>query len=353
MKKIISIFLVLVLTLGLVACGGTEAVKEGGPTEVAATEAPKEAVQTETPKATSEKKKILLGYAINKLDDAGSRQMEALQNSIDQTNSQRDDIEIELTITDAQSNVDQQISDVETLVAKGCDIIVVSCVDAVGSIPALEYAKSNGVTTVEVRGMVSDAIDLSYVGVDEYALSKMWVDYLKKYLEANPEAVLNVGLIYGKAGQTLQLLRHKAIKELAVEMPERVKITVENYCDWDTQIAMATVEDWLQVYPELNCIASASDEMSVGVTNALTSAGTNYDEFMVLSCDGTDTGIQLVKDGKSDIDIKQIYSKRFSLLLEMTLAKFEGTLKDNYYNAGSLALVPLTLETFDEYSTMK
>ena len=37
----------------------------------------------------------------------------------------------------------------------------------------------------------------------------------------------------------------------------------------------------------------------------------------------------------------------------MSLEKYEGTLTDNYYNAGSLALVPLTLDTFDEYATME
>ena len=338
-KKILALVMPMLLMFVLAACNNQPVVNTQGST----------ASGTE---GTVAPEKILIGYSLNKLDDAGTRQMAAFQKAINETNAERDDLQIEFTMTDAQSNVDQQISDVETLVAKGCDIIIVSCVDTKGSIPALEFAKNNGVMTVEVRGMVSDAIDLSYVGVDEYALSQMWVDYIKDQLDKNPELVLNVGLVYGNAGQTLQLQRHQAIKEFAEES-DRVNITAENYCNWDTQLAMSTVEDWLQTYPEMNCIASASDEMCVGVTNALTSAGVNYDEWLVLSCDGTDTGIQLVKDGKSDIDIKQIYSRRFGLLLDMSLEKYEGTLTDNYYNAGSLALVPLTLDTFDEYATME
>ena len=301
-----------------------------------------------TPASAGEKRVITIGYAYANLDENNKRTMNAIEKRVAEVNAARDDIDVQFIYTDGQSNVDKQLADVEAMIAKKPDIVMVSAVDLVGSIPAARAVAEAGIICVEDRGMKDPAISFQFQGMNEIDIKNMKKEWLKKYLADNPGKKLQFGLLYGLPAQVLQLIRNDDIKELAQEMPDRVVILDERYANWSTQEAMAITEDWMQRYPEMNAYSAASDDMILGAINALASAGT-LEGTVTVAVDGTRIGMQLVDSGKLSMTVKALQNISYSKFVDICIEAVEGKFKEKYYSPGTDALVTVDKTNVADY----
>lgn len=216
---------------------------------------------------------ISIVYSVDKLEETQNVFVGFMEKRIKAIEAE-DGVEIDFEVLDAQGSVDKQISDVQTALIKKPDVMIFSAVDAVGSLPAVQAAQDAGVTTIDFRPSEPEppAYDIAF-GVSEAQLAQNTVDHLKANLEADPDLVYNIALIYGGAAQTPQLIRMDAIKDLAKEMPDRVKIAAETYGDWSTDKAQNATSDFLQAHPDINLVMCANEGMSIGANNALVKDG--------------------------------------------------------------------------------
>lgn len=293
MKKLLAVLLAGCMILGTAGCGNSAGNGAGG-------------TDSTESKAVGgmekdEKRVINIAWCDDTLDATRSLMLDACKERIKVINEERDDLEVVLTYYDAQASVDQQISNVETAALKKPDVFIFSCVDSEGSRPCLQIMKDTGAKIIDIRDMDSDLTDVVFYGSDEETYKAATQDWIKTYLKDNPDVNLKCGLIYGKASQTLQLVRCDHMKDLAEEMPDRIEIIAEAYGDWDTQKAMGIMEDWIQAYPEINFVCAANDIMALGASNALVSAGIK--DNVILTGIDLDGGPQLIKDGKQDLDV--------------------------------------------------
>lgn len=295
MKKLLAMLLVAMMTIGLTGCGS--AAEETAST----TTAENSSGEQTTEEVSGEKRVINIAWCDDTLDATRSKMIDACKARIEEINAERDDIEVNLTYYDAQASVDQQISNVETAALMKPDVFVFSCVDSEGSLPCLQTMKDTGAKIIDIRDMGSDLVDVVFYGSDEETYKAATQDWIRTYLDENPDVNLKCGLIYGKASQTLQLVRCDLMKELAEEMPDRIEIIAEGYGDWDTQKAMGIMEDWIQAYPEINFVCAANDIMALGASNALVSAGIK--DNVILTGIDLDGGPELIKEGKQDLDV--------------------------------------------------
>ena len=213
-----------------------------------------------------DKQPIRIAYSVDTVDVTQQIALDAAQARVDELNATRDDIQVELQVYNAQASVDKQISDVQDAITKGTDVLIFSAVDAVGSLPAAEAAKEAGIKLIDRRPSDPEpgVFDVAFYSNDEARYSAATVEWIKGYLEANPDVVLKIGAIYGAPAQTAQLLRIDAIKELAAEMPDRIEIVAEGYGNWLTETAQNLTQDWLQAHPDMNYVATANDIMAMG-----------------------------------------------------------------------------------------
>ena len=297
-KKVLATLMAVSMVLSLAACGGSgdsDKAKDSSAKsdEAGAADTPEESGDGES---NSDAKRIVFCKSYANIDENNQRAENALQAIIEEINGQGE-YYVEYYMTDSQSQVDKQITDVESLLQYNPDIMLISAVDTEGSLPAFQQAKEQGVITIDDRGAVDEAIDINYYGSNEGAIAERIKQSLRDYLDANPDLTLNVGLIYGLASQIEQLKRCDCIYELAEEeeYKDRINILAHQYCDWSTDRATSTVEDWMIRYPEMNCIITASDDMGLGACNALTAAGKK--DIYVGGVDGTQIGVQLCEDG--------------------------------------------------------
>jgi len=293
--------------------------------------------------ANQEEEKWLFGYANHNSDENSLKQMKAFVEAAEAWNKAGNTPKIEVTTTTAEMNLDRQIGDIETLIAKGCVAIAIQAVDTVGIVPAVDNCKSNNVKVMEVRGSNIDGIINLKVG-DEKVMAENMYNYLAAQLDANPDLVLNVGLMYGNASQTAQLVRVDYCAELLTKnYPGRVNIIAKQPCDWDTQKAQECMENWLQQYTgKMNCIIAAAGMMACGASNAVVAANQSMDDWYFVTVDSTADILHSIKQGQCDmtvgIDVEQAGRDMFDYLVKYV----KGEIEPGIYNSDPMTIIDST-----------
>ncbi|MCU6763655.1 D-ribose-binding periplasmic protein precursor [uncultured Roseburia sp.] len=280
LKKLLCVGLAAVLILSMAACGkqegGNGSSKEGG--------AGKEA--------------LTIGFAFRSLDEAMTGWWEKTEELIEAYN--KDDSNpytIEYFFTNANLDVDTQLSDVDSLIARNPDVICIQAVDSDGSVPAFEACTSAEIPVIDFGfGINYEDYTASLLTIDHYGAGVAQADWLKKYLDENKDVTLNVGYINGAQGVKQMTERYEGLCTLFEDeaYKDRAKLLEMQYCNFSADTALSQMEDWMQTYPEMNCVVSANDEMVMGAMQACASANV---KMVSLGMDATQTGLQGIKDG--------------------------------------------------------
>lgn len=276
--------------------------------------------------AAGEKKAISIAFSVDVLDDTQNAVLGFMKDRVASINAERKDVTVTLDVYDAQSSVDKQLSDVQTALIKKPDVLIFSAVDATGSLPAAKAAHDAGVKIIDVRPTEpeADVFDVAFHGTDEAKYSGATVQWIKDYLAANPSATLNAGLIYGAPAQTAQLVRIEAIKDLAKQMPDRLKIVADGYGNWLTDTAQNMTQDWVQAHPDINYVACANDIMALGASNAVERAG-RTGKVMISGYDLTDDGLKRISAGKQTLDVGVLLkdnAQRIDVAVKLAMGEF-------------------------------
>ncbi|MBD5393348.1 MAG: sugar ABC transporter substrate-binding protein [Lachnospiraceae bacterium] len=333
MKKCLTALLTITLSgLLFAGCGSKSA---GEQTEAPVTQ--KEALSDEEIVHDAEEKTIRIAYSLDQMSEGNAVVVDGMEQWVEEYNATSENEKIELTVFDANANVEKQISDVDTIIVDGYDILVFSCVDTEGSMPAMEAADAAGLIVVDVRDTGSDAADVRVTVQDEKVMTDTLRAWMQEKLDEDPELVWNVGIIYGTAAQTLQLERGDFVKRFAEE-EERVNAIVDAYGNWDTAVAMGLTEDWLQVYDDINLVVCANIGMAQGASAALQASNVK-DEVKVITFDITDDTVLNIRDGVIDasvgcdmIDIGRIYA-------EIGVQVYHGDFTEDVFVNSELSIV--------------
>ncbi|MGV8050043.1 MAG: substrate-binding domain-containing protein [Anaerolineaceae bacterium] len=327
MKKKIWILISIIMVISLTACSTAT-------TEPAATEEPlsSETIAATDVPTTTEPIKIGMSMANN--DDFTTQLSEMYREAANNYGG------IELTILNAQSDAKKQLTDVESLIAQGMDVIVLRAVDSDASVPAAEAIKAAGIY------LVIDATPLNnydnydvLLNFDQAEHGKMLGTYIQNWLDEDPTREANMGYIYGMVAEVL-MGRETGIYETAPS----VNKVIDGIGNWSADDAMALAEDWLIAYPEINIIACANDEMAGGVIQAVNAAGLKG-KIMVLGVDGTETGQAYIRSGEMAATTFQDISIQADKMIEVAAGLVKGEKFDKYINLEMLKL--MTIDTID------
>lgn len=281
------------------------------------------------PSGADDDDSILIIYSVDKLEETQAVYVEYMQDRIEELNAEQD-IQMTLEVMDAQGSVDKQISDVQTALIREPDVMIFSAVDAVGSLPAVAAAQDAGVITIDFRPSEPEPeeYDIAF-GVSEAQLAQNTVDWLTANLEADPDLVYRTALIFGGAAQTPQLIRMEAIRQLAEEMPDRVEIVAETYGNWQTDLAQNATSDFLTANPDINLVACANANMSIGANNALQTLGIR-DEVTVTGYDISSAVIDGVESGVLDFSTGGL-GPDYGQVIDAALQAYTGEFTDSVY----------------------
>jgi ribose transport system substrate-binding protein len=221
----------------------------------------------------------------------------------------------ELHVTDARHDVSKQLSDIEDLVQKGIDILLINPTDSVGVETAVQSAKKAGVVVVAVDAQADGPID-SFVGSKNYDAGLQAGDALAKSLEGRGEVAILNGI------PVVPILeRVKGFREAIAKYPE-IKIVDTQNGNQERSVAMSVTENMLQAHPDLRGLFSVNDGGALGALSAIQASGK---DIALVSVDGQKEVVEeILKGGPFKATVAQFPRDQIRVALGIALAKYWG-----------------------------
>lgn len=170
-------------------------------------------------------------------------------------------------MTNAQGDSTKQISDMQDLITKGCDAIVVSAGNPDALAPVCEEAVAEGITVISADQLVnSDNMD-AYVSFRYYDYGKSIGEFMLENLPDGGKIIILAG-IAGSSGTEDQV---KGFTDAIAG--SNIEVLTTSYCNWDYAKAKQAMESLVTAYPEIDGIASMGGAMAQAALDVLDAAG--------------------------------------------------------------------------------
>lgn len=212
----------------------------------------------------------------------------------------------EISITNAEGDTEQQISDVESLLAQGCNVIVIVPIDADAIEPALDACKAQGVPVViKARGANAEpGVDYVTAIMSDFVWEgRSAAEWVEDKL-ADTKDVINVVEIQGVIGGTDVRDRSGGFHEVADERGN-MNFIAQQSANWSRSEAQEVVQNVLQSSgDEVDVIFCHNDEMALGASLAVQAAGYEINkDIYICGIDGMKEALEAVKDGTLSVSV--------------------------------------------------
>ena len=275
MKKILTLFLTLLLIAGLAACGTDAPAPTPTPEAptVEPTPEPQETEENRVPRA------VFITYSISEESQAFAwSEFQCLA----------PEFGFEMHLFGGENEPLIEVQGIEQAIAEEFDAIFVSpsCIETV--IPALMAAQEAGVIVgmfnTQLPAEHRDAMDF-FVGSDDYMIGELVGQFVSEHFPDGANFV-EVG---GPAGHPAQIRRHDGFRAGIAD--NIVELGAQNVStSWSTQEALAIMEDFIERFgDDIDIVWCHWDEGASGVIEALHNAG--MDDVFVIDFDGFEMSI--------------------------------------------------------------
>jgi ribose transport system substrate-binding protein len=202
--------------------------------------------------------------------------------------------DVNLIITNGENNASKQVSDVESLIAQGVKVLIISPVTADALTPVVKQAMDAGIPVVTLDRKVNTEVT-AHIGADNVLIGETAGRFVCETL--NGEG--NVIEIQGTAGASATVDRHDAFHRVLKEECPNVKVVADQVANYVREPAIKFTEDMLQRFPsgEIDLVYAHNDDMALGAVTALEAAG-RLDEVKVVGIDGENAAYDAIKAGK-------------------------------------------------------
>ena len=226
----------------------------------------------------------------------------------------------QLIINGIRNEVDlaQQVALIDQMIASQVDAIVVAPADSKAVVPALARAASNGIVVVNIDNKLDPevvgeyALEIPFVGPDNYLGAKKVGNYLARMLESGSQVAILEGVPTAFNSQQRTAGFADAMTEAGME------IVARQSAQWDQTMAVTVASGILVQHPDLDAMLCANDNMALGAVAAITQAGRGG-RVKVVGFDNISAVQELVRDGSmvatadQHADLLAVYGIEYAL----------------------------------------
>ncbi|MEU6673691.1 ABC transporter substrate-binding protein [Streptomyces sp. NPDC046853] len=230
---------------------------------------------------------------------------------------------VKLLTANAQSQFSKQISDVQDLIAKGADLLVIAPLNSDGWEPVLRSASAKHIPIITIDRKINAKACKDYVSF----IGSDFVEQGKRAADAMIESTGGKGkvaILLGAAGNNVTTERTKGFQDRIKEKAPDLKVVFKQTGEFAREKGQQVTEQLIQSKPDIDGIYAENDEMGLGAVNALKGAGKKAGDVKIVTVDGTRNAVQGIVDGWISGVIES--NPRFGPLAFQTLDTFtKGT----------------------------
>ncbi len=208
---------------------------------------------------------------------------------------------VRLQFEDARADVVRQLSQVESFISKKVDAIIVNPVDTASTARMITLATAAKIPLVFVnRRPDSPTLDAGVAAVtsDDVEAGRLQMQYIAEKLGGKG----NIVILLGDLANNSTTNRTKGVKEVLTKYPG-IKIEQEQTGIWLRDKGMTLVNDWLTQGRDFDAVLANNDEMAIGASMALKSAGKKG--VLIAGVDGTPDGLNAITKGDMTVSAFQ------------------------------------------------
>jgi ribose transport system substrate-binding protein len=224
-------------------------------------------------------------------------------------------LDAEVYYTDARHDVTRQTSDIEDLIQKKIDILLINPTDSVGVEGVVKEAKKAGIVVVAVDAQANGPIDC-FVGSKNYEAGRLVGEFLGKHLNGKGKVAVLDGI------PVVPILeRVKGFKDAIAEFPG-ISIVATQNGKQERDVALSVTENMIQANPDLAGIFSVNDGGGMGAFSAIEAS---KKDIALVSVDGLAEAVAAIERGGPFKATSAQYPRdQVRIALGIALAKYWG-----------------------------
>lgn len=324
MKKVLTLVLALALVFSLAACAGSP------PAASSPTAAPSEA-PTETA--------LKIGVAMpTKSLERWNRDGSFLQKEFESKG-----YEVELVYSD--NDVNQQVNDIENLIADNVSLLVIVAIDGESLSTVLQSAVDAKIPVISYDRLIMNTDAISYyVSFDNYTVGTLQGQYVvdtlgldlkdtsKSYnieFTAGDPADNNAGFFFNGAFDVLKPYIDAGILNVVSGQTKFEEVATAS---WDTANAMNRMQNILASFysdgTQLDIALCSNDSTSLGVTQAIESDYAGKNTVIITGQDGDEANLANIVDGKQSMTVYKAVANEAVVTVDLAVAILNGETPD-------------------------
>ena len=236
----------------------------------------------------SETKKYTIGFSQTGINDEWRKSMNQAMKI--QTAFYPD---IELKILEGQDDVNDQIKDIESLIAENVDVLIVSPVQATPITPIVEKAYKKGIPVLIVDRKINGENYTAYLGADNYQVGTNAANYLTSLTTDSK----NIIEIKGLLGSSPASERSSGFNNVINKIPN-LNVVKRIQGNWESYSIKDSLSKTLDSIENVDYIFAHNDRMALGAWEVLKAKGLEK-SIKIIGVDGLNGpngGIKHVQD---------------------------------------------------------
>jgi len=226
----------------------------------------------------------------------------------------------EIDIRDGQDDDTKQINQVDALLQKGIDLLILCPRDSEALVPAVESANKANVPVITLNRAVNGGKIVSYVGADDTAGGTSQGEALVKALGSKGGKII---YLQGTQGSSPQRSRKAGLDKILAAHKE-ITIADDRYADFQEDKAKSIMTDLVRRFKpgEIQAIVAQADEMGVPAAEVAKNEG--WKDLIVIGFNGNRDGFDAIKNGTMTATILQDAAVQGRRSVEAAKEFFDG-----------------------------
>lgn len=194
----------------------------------------------------------------------------------------------ELIVLDSQNDPSKELGNVEDLLVRGVDVLLINPTDSDAVASAVKSANRSKVPVVTLDRAANKGEVVSHVASDNVLGGEMAGNYIVEKLNGSGKVVELEGI----AGTTAARDRGEGFNKA---IAGKLTTVAKQPADFDRTKGLNVMENILQGQAEIDAVFAHNDEMALGALKAIEATGR---KIMVVGFDATDDAVESVKKGE-------------------------------------------------------